>query len=297
MAEPNVSPSGELGAETPTEAAYAALLPEILAVEDDDVAPLNIDPVGAITTVLGVLPELKALRGEIATELTRFDLARFDKLEQYTLALSHATTLHRSTLASRASIAEQGDDLYILRDRLLAAAQALVAYQLVDERRLAEINNLPGYRPLASDVLALVALFKQHWSLAENKTPVTLAALNDAGNRAVELYAAVGLRDQGPITTGEAARLRQKAFTLFARAYDDARRAVVYLRDAQGDADEIAPSLYAGRGGGRRRTPDGPAPQTSNAPSEPPASGVESKDGFEFDNSAGLPVTKPFINS
>jgi hypothetical protein len=296
MAEPNVTIAGVSSAELPSEVAYAALLPEILAVEDDDVAPLNLDPVSAITTVLGVLPKLKALRGQIEAELTCFDLARFDKLEQYTLALSHATTLHASTLASRASIAEQGDELAIIRDRLLASAESLVAYQLVDERRLAEINKLSGYRPLASDVLALVALFKQHWSLAENKTPVTLAALNDAGHRALALYAAVGLRDQGPITTGEAARLRQKAFTLFARAYDDARRAVVYLRDEQGDADDIAPSLYAGRGGGRRRPAAGEAPQTSNAPSEPPASGVELTDGIEMDNSAGLPVTKPFTN-
>ena len=127
----------------------------------------------------------------------------------------------------------------------------------MDGQRLAELKKVPGYRALASDVLALVALFKQHWSVLENKTPVTLAALNDAGNRAVELLAAVGMREQGPIPTGEAARLRQKAYTLFVRAYEDTRRAVVYLRAADGDADEIAPSLYAGRGGAAGGHPTG----------------------------------------
>lgn len=296
MGEPNVSLSGEPGTELPTEAAYAALLPEIQSIEDADLAPINIDVVSAITTVLGVVPELKALRGEIAAELPRFDLARFDKLERYALALSHANTLHRSTLPSRANVAELGDELSVIRDRLVATAASLVAQELVDGQRLAEIKKVPGYRALASDVLALVALFKQHWSLVENKTPVTLAALNDAGNRAVELIAAVGLREQGPISTGEAARLRQKAYTLFVRAYDDVRRAVVYLRAPQGDADEIAPSLYAGRGGSRRRPPDSEAPQTGNAPSEPPASGVEPTGDIDVDNSAGLSVTKPFAN-
>jgi hypothetical protein len=296
MAQPNVFPSAEPGAELPTEAAYAAVLPEILGVDDDDLTPINIDVVSAITTVLGVAPELKALRSQIEAELPRFDLARFDKLERYALALSHANTLHRSTLPSRANIAELGDELSVIRDRLLATAASLVAHQLVDGQRLAELKKVPGYRALASDVLALVALFKQHWSVLENKTPVTLAALNDAGNRAVELLAAVGLREQGPISTGEAARLRQKAYTLFLRAYEDTRRAVVYLRAAEGDADEIAPSLYAGRGGSRRRPSDGEAPPTGKAPSEPPASGVEPTEDIDVDNSAGLPVTKPFTN-
>jgi hypothetical protein len=138
-----------------------------------------------------------------------------------------------------------------------------------------------------------VALLEQHGSLVENKTPVTLAALNDAGNRAVELLAAVGLREQGPISTGEAARLRQKAYRLFVRAYDDVRRAVVYLRSPQGDADEIAPSLYAGRGGSRRR----PSEDTPvNGATQQDTPDVPDFGTINVDNSAGLPVTKPFTN-
>jgi hypothetical protein len=122
---------------------------------------------------------------------------------------------------------------------------------------------------------------------------VTLAALNDAGNRAVELLAAVGLREQGAISTGEAARLRQKAYTFFVRAYEDARRAVVYLRAAEGDADEIAPSLYAGRGGSRRR-PSEEAPVNGAAQQGTPD--VPDSGTIDVDNSAGLPVTRPFTS-
>lgn len=295
MAEPNLSIPGEPSATLPTEAAYAGMLPEILAIGDDELAPINIDLVAAVTTVLGVAPELKALRGEIAAQLSTFNLARFDKLEQYALALSHANTLHRSTLPSRSNIAELSDELVVVRDRLLATAASLVAFQLIDGERLGAIKKEPGYRALASDVLALVALFKQHWSALENKTPVTAAALNDAGTRAVELLAAVGLREQGPVSTGEAARLRQKAFTLFARAYDDARRAVLYLRAQHGDADDIAPSLYAGRGGSRRRVEE-PRSEGSTPPSTPPGSEEAPDSGtLPIDNSAGLPVTQPLV--
>ena len=48
--------------------------------------------------------------------------------------------------------------------------------------------------------------------------------------------------------------LTPATFTLLANAYDEARRAVMFLRWKQG-ADEIAPPIY-GRGGGRRVVAD-----------------------------------------
>lgn len=294
MAESNLQLGDTADAALPTEAAYKALLPEILALDDDDLPAINIDVVAAVTTALGVAPALKALRGEIAAELSRFDLARFDKLERYALALSHANTLHRGTLPNRTNVADLGEELSGVRDRLLATASALAGYDLINVQRLADIKKVPGYRALAADVLALVAVFKEHWPRVENKSPVTLAALNDAGNRAVELLAAVGLRDQAPLTTGEAARLRQKAFTLFVRTYDDARRAVLFLRPEPGAADDIAPSLYAGRGGSRRRAAEGSASEDSPPPTPSNGEQVSDSGTVTVDNSAGLPLTKPF---
>jgi hypothetical protein len=39
-------------------------------------------------------------------------------------------------------------------------------------------------------------------------------------------------------------------FTQFIQAYDDARRAIAYLRWHEGDADDIAPSLHVNKGSG-----------------------------------------------
>jgi hypothetical protein len=294
MSQPNVPPDSDSSLQLPTEAAYVELLPEISAVQEDDLLALNIDTVNAVTVALGVLPELRALRPEITRQLPFFDIERFDKLEKYALALTRANALHRSAFPAKASIVELGTELAAVRDRLLADALSLAGYQLVDGERLRDCKKVNGYRATATDVFTIIAVLKERWPKVEGKTPVTVAAMNDAGNRAVELLAAVGQRDQGPVNAGEASRIRQAAFSLFARAYDDARRAVIYLRGAHGDADEIAPSLYAGRGGSRRK-PEEDLQSRSDKPSEPPESGeVPTDTPLAVDNGAGLPVTHPF---
>lgn len=67
---------------------------------------------------------------------------------------------------------------------------------------------------------------------------------------------------------------RQRAFTLFVRAYEECRRAATYLRWHEDDADDIAPSLWTKR---NRRTaaapdamPDTERPTGDTAPPEAP---------------------------
>lgn len=62
---------------------------------------------------------------------------------------------------------------------------------------------------------------------------------------------------------------RQRAFTLFARAYDECRRAATYLRWQEGDADELVPSLYSGRNASRRG-PEEPEPAIPAGPPQAP---------------------------
>ena len=60
-----------------------------------------------------------------------------------------------------------------------------------------------------------------------------------------------------------------RAFTLFSRAYDATRGAVTYLRWNEGDADDIAPSLYKGREGRSASTGGAATPP----PEKPPEAG------------------------
>jgi hypothetical protein len=60
------------------------------------------------------------------------------------------------------------------------------------------------------------------------------------------------------------------------------------------DADEIMPSLYAGRGGRRRREEGTDEPKPAVTP--PPGSQTAEPKAVAVDNSDGLPVTSPFTN-
>lgn len=277
----------------PTEIAYTTLLPEIMAVPDEDALQINVDIVGAVTLVLGVLPELRGLRPQIVDELNRFDIERFDKLEQYALAMSHADTRHRNTFPNKAVIAQLGDDLTLMRDRLLGNAESLASFGLIDPQPLQACKKESGYQAVARDVFTLCDTFRQHWKDVEGKSPVTLQALSDAGRRALELLSAVGVREQGPISTSEASLLRQKAFRLFVDAYEDATRAVHYLRYKQRDADDIVPSLWAARG--RRRETESETPEPPSTPL--PATASPEPALPVMTNPSGLPVTPPFIDN
>jgi len=250
-----------------SEGAYQALLPEILAVGEEQLVPILIDIPRAVTTVLGALPRIRALRPEIVEQLPRFGLAEFDKLERYTLALSHAHALHRAAHGPTSSLATMARELTGLRRMLLSDARSLASHGLVEAARLRGCGSTPGYRALAYDVAMLVALLKEVWNEVQERTPVTLCLLYAAAAKAETLLAAVGLRDQSAPTVAQATTIRRKAFSLFLGVYARARTAVQYLRAEVGDADEIAPSLYAGRVKARR--PEGSTPEPGPAGSEP----------------------------
>lgn len=279
------------------EAAYDALRAEIHAVPDTHDLPINVDVMAAVTLVLGVAPELKAMRAEMQ-ELPRFDIARFDKLEQYALALSHMHAMHRSTLPSRTSVVDLGTEVTELRDRLYTDTMSLAGHDLVDGERLKECKKAQGYRAAATDIFTIVAVLKEHLPKLEGRTPVTRELLDEAARRAVELISAVGVREQGPADTGQAARLRQKAFRLFADAYDDARRAVTYLRWRMGDADDIAPSFWGPRGQ-RRKSAEEEAPAAEPAPpsGQSRAKSAEEGEPLPMENSLGIPLTNPLTSN
>src|SRR5262245_51621465 len=138
--------------------AYEQLLDEIRAVPHDDYIVINIDIPSAITTVMGVLPFLKSARPRIALELPRYDIARFDKLEAYTLALGHAHALYLAASEPTESLEALNDAATSLRDVLYADAVALAQRRMIDGDRLKELKGVKGYRQLAFDLFALAAL-------------------------------------------------------------------------------------------------------------------------------------------
>lgn len=292
--------SGDLDAKQllATEAAFEQVAEEIRAIPEQDLITVNIDMMAAITTVTGALPEIRALRPEIEANLLNFDLAQFDKLELYVLALTHTHTRYRSASLPKESVAGLTGELAVARDNLLANASSLANLRLLDGDRLKNVKTALGYRALASDVLTLCNVFRDDWARVEGKTPYTPAELHRLGTQALQLVSVLGSREQAPSTPAEATLLRQQAFTLFLRAYENARRAVHYLRGKE--AESIAPSLYTSRSGRRRDTEEA-TPAAAEVAATSPSTAATSANSSPsrqllIDNAAGLPVDSPFTN-
>jgi hypothetical protein len=224
---------------------------EVRGVTDKDLQPLNLDAASVVTTVLGNLPEIRALRAEMEA-LPGVDVALVDKLSDYAHALGHAHGAYRAASERADGVVELAEAVTSLRDLLHSDAKALAKRELLAAARVAKLRTGPGYKNVAFDTVGLVQLFRERWAEIDNRTAVEKSELDHAQNLAARLLIAVGLRDEAPALVSAAAKLRQQAFTLLNGAYDEARRAVLFLRWHHGDADQIAPSLWARRS--RRRS-------------------------------------------
>jgi len=249
-------------------ASYARVKPDFDTLRPDELAPINIDVGETVSTIVGVLPEVRALRPKIAEELPKFDLASFDKLEDYAWALSHAHTRFLTATQPPDDLQAVVAEASKLRERLLADARSLAGYGLVDEGRLARMQGARGYKNIAQDLQILGHVLQESWEQIEGKAPTTAEDLEDAMRLSSRLTRIVGLREQGPAQRAEATDTRVRAFTLAVRVYEQARRAVGYLRAEYGDSDSIAPSLYQGKG--RRKSSD-----ETEGHTDEPTSGVD----------------------
>jgi hypothetical protein len=268
---------------------------EIQALPERDLMAVNLDVPSAVATVLGALPGIRALRSTFE-QLLGFDIARFDKLRDYTLALGHTHGMFRGATGSTDVVTTLAEDVTAVRDVLEADAMALAKRKILDEVQVTKLMGGSGYKNIAFEVVGLVGLFREHWDAIKGRSALQEEELEHGGQLAQQLVTAIGVREQAPVIANAAALLRQRAFTLFMNAYDDVRRAVSYLHWADGNANEIAPSLFAGRGGrGTGDQPPTPAPTPPVPPA--PAPPAASPAAPAAPAPAGLPGSSPFARS
>lgn len=250
---------GEPVPEPRAAAALARVQPRLDEMKPEDYVQISLDIPQAASLALGILPGLRGLRAEIIEKLPCHDLDSLDGLEEYALAAwyAHLQWLGENDPGSPLKVLME--EAVPLRANLLGDAEALARRGLLDAQRVAEIRAGQGQIDMANDLVELSSLMLASWARIQNKTAATEEEVRRAGDLGPLLLAALGVRDHGaPPPTGDAADRRARAFSLFARAYDQIRRAVIYLRWDEGDADVIAPSLYKGRGG-RPRAEAAPA--------------------------------------
>lgn len=225
---------------------YQRLIEEIRSVPESELVAINIDVPTAVATAMGALPMVKQMRPSMAA-LPTFDIARFDKLEDYALALAYAHTRYIKASAPAEPFEELVAAGTALRELLLADGTALAARNFISRDRLKELRGSTGYLDLAFDLSALADMMRDVWPSIASLTAVKPAELDRAETIAEQLIGAFGRRAQEPEAITASAEMRHRAFSLFVSTYDAARRAVSYVRWREADVDTIAPSLYANR--------------------------------------------------
>lgn len=251
--------------------AYARVKAELAALTPDELVKVNLDVPLAEATILGVLPTLKPLRDQIAKELPTFDLAQFDKLEDYVLSLGFTQAgLQMATLPpdDLLSLVEEATKL---REQLLADAKSLSLHGLFDPQKLEQLKGANGYKNVAQDLQALCLAMQGTWSQIQERAATTADELQVASRVGTRLMRVIGVREQGPALVASATDQRQRAFTLVLRAYEDARHAVAFLRRREGDEDTVAPSLYTVAA--KQRSPASPVPAPGPGPQPPVVNG------------------------
>lgn len=229
--------------------AFEATAAERAALDEQELAPINIDVLAAVSTVNAAMPEIRAMRGAIGKTFVSFDLAQFDRLHTYALALQHAQVLYAAAIRSTEPTQELAARAVRLREMLVSDITALVNRGVLDGKRLAQLRGGTGFRNAAFDLQVLAAILREHWGAISSRTMVQFSEVEQAEALGADLTDAVDGREQVSSVAVAAASERTRAFTLFFRAYDEARRAATFLRWHEGGSDSVVPSLYAGRGG------------------------------------------------
>lgn len=244
--------------------AFERMTPLIDAVQDKDLAKINIDIPRAVSTVLGALPAIESYRGQLK-ELPYIDQKQIDLLRDLTFAAWYAH-LAASPTVSESQKAELIEKISPLREGMLIQAEALAHVGLLDKATVANIRAGSGNLDKANDAVALAALFSMAWDRVVGKTTVTLDDIELAADLGPQLIIALSDKPTN-IATTDAAKARLRAFTLFVNAYDQARRGISFLRWNEDDAKTIAPSLYSGK---KKKSKEG---EEDDEPEEPQGTG------------------------
>lgn len=267
--------------ETPRNTHYIDLVrEELLGLDPRALLPVNLEPVGAAMTVLGVVEQLPVYRPALVELFGEARVAPLDRLELLANVLLQAHGRYRG-LDSTIQLGPLVKDATKYRDVLLGEVRQLITREVLDEGTLGELTGVHGHKNVYVDLTQLIAVFRENASTLEEWCVVRSDYLDRAESAAARLAKAIGMKEQAGQTP--AADLRNRAFTLLVQTYDEARRLVTCLRWYEADHDRIAPSLYAGRTGGRRRRSAGEE-EADALPLPPPAAPVPQ----------GLPGASPF---
>lgn len=276
-------PTSESVPTTSTSASPSALdavREEALAIPVPELVPVRVDITAATIVALGAAPEVRVHREALRAAFGEEAVRSVDRLEAVARAAAQAHAEY-AALGSPVDLEPLVRDVIDARTMLLTDAESLATRKLIGRKEIEQLAGGQAYLDRYHDVLQLLGVFRAHWAAIESQTPLTLADLDRAQAAVDRFSAALGLRSQADVGTTPPERLRAGVYTLFFRTYDEVRRMVAHLRWHEGDADRIAPSLFAGRSAPKRERAAADAPVAPTGPTPAP----------------GMPGSSPFVTA
>jgi len=270
---------------------------EAMALKPEEKRTINVEIPAAVLTSIGALPKLVPFVAQISS-LPSYDVKLFENFRDYTLALHLVQARYTHARAPKEQLPAMLVDATRRRDILLGDCGALIARGLLSKSCVSEYKGMSGYKNVAFDLTGLVELMTETWPQIVGKTMLTKEELDAHRAFALEFVQATAYRDMPPDAAASLGDMRQRVYTLFFRAYDQVRRAIIFLRWDEDDADTIIPSLFAGRGGNAKKTdatlgdaeqPPAATPEAASPAAEAPVPVVAA--------SAKLPVGHPAASS
>jgi hypothetical protein len=289
--------------------AYRRWLDVAMAIPEDElITNLNVNIPNIVTMVRGSRKLIQPLKARCIQAMPEADPTVFDVHESQALALAYAHGLHLSATKPTQPIQEVSASALHRIDILTSGVQFAIKRGLLPATILGELQGPQGYKNQATDLVTLVAIYRDNEKLLEGRTGVTEQDVDEAEAYAYQLFGAIGEREHQPASAAATTKIRQRLFTLFMRTHDALRRIVSHLRWHEGDADKVLPSAYAGRRRGKSDlAPDEEdgqetgavveqAPATVNfGASAVPTNGAGARGGVdERDTRVGMPGSNPF---
>jgi hypothetical protein len=153
-----------------------------------------------------------------------------------------------------------------------------------------------SFKNLANSVGAMLSLIRVRWADIKSRTAITEEELEEAFQATDRLSLVVLSRDFGPAAVSRATAVRQRAFTLLSKTYEELVRCFTFLRWYDGDVDKFTPSLYRSQ---RTRSERRDRAETEKASTETvngaPSNGSNGSNGSNA-TTAGAPAPKPAAN-
>jgi hypothetical protein len=177
-----------------------------------------------------------------------------DTLGWHASATLYAEAHYMGVSRGPARVAELAKQARSWRALLLQDMALMVTRRLLPVEKHAQLKIQACHKDLPFLLLAVTQVYRDAWPKLSDYTSVSPQELDEASRIAEEFSLAFARSTERNAGLSEANDQRRRNFTLLAQAYDQVRRGLSYLRWSEGDTDEIAPSLYRGRGGSRRKS-------------------------------------------